>query len=205
MRVLPLAVSSSVPENLHDLLASMKRAAAALRAAGIEFMLGGGLAIWARGGPATDHDVDLYVRPRDADRALDVLVQDGFRGERPPEDWLYKALDEDGNLVDLIFRPAGGEVDDEHFARASDMEVSALSLPVASIDDVLVTKLLAITEQEPDYRVILEIARALREQVDWAVVRERTDSSPFARAFFTLAEGLGIIDELPSPSAAPVH
>jgi hypothetical protein len=196
---------SAPPENFHGLLASMKRAAAVLRDAEIEFMLGGGLAIWARGGPPTDHDVDLYVRPRDADRALEALVQDGLRGERPPEDWLYKAWDGDGNLIDVIFRPAGGEVGDAHFTRASELEVSALTILVASIDDVFVTKLLAINEQEPDYRAILEIARALREQVDWADVRERTNSSPFARAFFTLAEGLGIIGEAPSPSVVPVR
>ena len=179
----------------------MKRAAAVLRDAGIEFMLGGGLAIWARGGPPTDHDVDLYVRPRDADRALEALVQDGLRGERPPEDWLYKARDEEGNLIDLIFRPAGGEVDDGSFARATEIEVSALSIPVASIDDVLVTKLLAINEQEPDYRAILEVSRALREQVNWEDVRERTSASPFARAFFTLGEGLGIVGDAPVESA----
>lgn len=183
----------------------MKRAAAALREAEVEFMLGGGIAIWARGGPPTDHDVDLYVRPVDADRALEALVQDGFHAERPPEDWLYKAMDEDGNLVDLIFRPAGGEIDDATFARATDMEVSALSVHVASADDVVVTKLLAINEQEPDYRAILEVARALREQVDWEDVRERTSESPFARAFFTLAEGLGIIGEPVAPNAAPAR
>jgi len=65
---------------------------------------------------------------------------------------------------------------------------------VASADDLLVTKLLAITEQSPDYRAILEIARALREQVDWDQVETRTSSSPFARAFFTLGEGLGIVE-----------
>jgi Uncharacterised nucleotidyltransferase len=205
MRVTLLAMPSSPSENFHGLLASMKRAAAVLRDAGIEFMLGGGIAIWARGGPTTDHDVDLYVRRRDADRALEALVQDGFRAERPPEDWLYKALDEKGNLVDLIFSPAGGEVDDATFERASEIEVSALSVLVASADDVLVTKLLAINEQEPDYRAILEVARALREQVDWEVVRERTSESPFARAFFTLAEGLGIIGETLAPSAARVR
>ena len=196
---------SSPSENFHGLLASMKRAAAVLREAGIEFMLGGGIAIWARGGPPTDHDVDLYVRRRDADRALEALVQDGFSGKRPPEDWLYKVWDEEGNLVDLIFRPAGGEVDDTTFARATEIEVSALSVLVASADDVLVTKLLAINEQEPDYRAILEVARALREQVDWDEVRQRTSESPFARAFFTLAEGLGIIGDTPVPSVAPVR
>jgi hypothetical protein len=74
------------------------------------------------------------------------------------------------------------------------MEVSAQRLLVASIDDVLVTKLLAMTEQEPDYRSILEVARSLREQVDWNDVEARTKHSPFARAFFTLGEGLGIVE-----------
>jgi hypothetical protein len=74
---------------------------------------------------------------------------------------------------------------------------------VASIDDVLVMKLLAISEQEPDYRAILEIARAVREQVDWTHVEERTQASPFARAFFTLGEGLGIVER--ATILAPAH
>ena len=74
------------------------------------------------------------------------------------------------------------------------MEVGALPLPVASIDDVLVTKLLAISEQEPNFQPVIELARALREQIDWELVRVRTEDSPFARAFFTLVEGLGIVE-----------
>jgi hypothetical protein len=170
----------------------MKRAGAALRDDGVDHMLGGGLAIWARGGPPSDHDVDFLVREEDADRALDVLAAAGFRPERPPEHWLYKAWD-GGNLVDLVFHPAGGPIGDAHFARATELEVSAHRILVASIDDVLVTKLLAITEQEPDFRVVLEVARAVREQVNWQSVARRTSDSPFARAFFELAEGLDIV------------
>ena len=193
---------SALPDNFHHLLDTMKRASAQLREADIEFMLGGGLAIWARGGPPTDHDVDLYLRERDVESAFEVLVDAGFRGERPPEEWLLKIWDGD-HLVDLIHRPAGGEIDDEHFARASELEVSAQRVLVASIDDVLVMKLLAISEQEPDYRAILEIARAVREQVDWTHVEERTQTSPFARAFFTLGEGLGIVER--KTILAPAH
>jgi len=171
----------------------MKRAGAALREEGVDFMLGGGLAIWARGGPPTDHDVDFFVREEDAERALDVLTAAGFRPERPPEHWLYKAWDGE-NLVDLVFHPAGGPIDDGHFARATELEVSAQRLLVASIDDVFVTKLLAISEQDPDFRVVLEVARALREQVNWRSVARRTRDSPFARAFFELAGGLAIVD-----------
>ena len=195
---------SALPDNFHHLLDTMKRASARLREAEIEFMLGGGLAIWARGGPPTDHDVDLYLRERDVEAAFEALLDAGFRGDRPPEDWLLKVWDGD-HLVDLIFRPAGGEIDDEHFARASEIEVSAQRLLVASIDDVLVTKLLAISEQEPDYRAILEVARAVREQVDWTHVEGRTRTSPFARAFFTLGEGLGIVERttILTPAHAP--
>lgn len=156
-------------------------------------MLGGGLAAWARGGPPTDHDVDLYVREVDAEAGLEALVAAGMRAERPPEEWLYKAYD-GPILVDLIFHPAGGAIGDEHFARATKMEVGAQTLLVASIDDVLVTRLLAISEQEPNFQPVLELARALREQIDWEFVRAHTLDSPFARAFFTLVEGLGIVE-----------
>ena len=186
-------MTSAARESVHQLVASMKHAAAALRTAEIEFMLGGGLAAWARGGPPTDHDVDFYVREEHADRGLEALIAAGMRPERPPEEWLYKAHDGDV-LVDLIFRPAGGPITDEHFERATWLEVGAQSLLVASIDDVLVTKLLALTEQDPDFQAVLVLARALREQIDWNFVRTRSSSSPFAQAFFTLVEGLGIVE-----------
>ena len=190
---------SARPEGFDGMLETMKTAAGALRAAGIEFMLAGGVAVWARGGPTTDHDVDFLIRPRDAVAAQETLVAAGFRPETVPEEWLLKAWDGDV-LVDLIFCPAGGPVGDDEFARAEELEVMALRMPVASAGDVLATKLLAITEQRPDYKATLELARALREQIDWDAVRAKTVGSPFALAFFTLVEELGIA---PVPAPAP--
>jgi hypothetical protein len=69
-------------------------------------------------------------------------------------------------------------------------------MQVASLEDVIATKLLAIGEHEADYAPVLEMARSVREQVDWAQVRTRTASSPFAKAFFTLVEELGIVPPL---------
>jgi hypothetical protein len=71
-----------------------------------------------------------------------------------------------------------------------------MRLPVSSMEDVLTTKLLALTEQEPNYASVLEVARTVREQVRWYEVRERTAGSPFAKAFFTLIEELGILPEV---------
>src|SRR3954453_1653035 len=84
--------------------ASLKRSVAALRDAGIPFLLGGSLASWARGGPETRHDLDLIIKPDDAEQALEALQQAGMRTERPPEEWLLKAYDGD-TLVDLIYCP----------------------------------------------------------------------------------------------------
>jgi hypothetical protein len=171
---------------------SLKLAAAALRDAEVPFLLGGGLAVWARGGPATGHDLDLMVKPEDADRALHALEEAGMRPERPPEGWLYKAWDGDV-LVDLIFKPVGEPVDDSFFERAEQLEVNAVSMPVMSLEDVLVMKLKALDEHELDYERPLEFARALRERIDWDDVRARTDGSPYAKAFFTMVEELGIV------------
>jgi hypothetical protein len=66
-------------------------------------------------------------------------------------------------------------------------------MQVMSLEDVMTTKLLAMREHELDYDNALEIARALREQVDWDEVRERTRESPYARAFFYLAEELDVL------------
>jgi predicted nucleotidyltransferase len=197
-----LVGEKSVPmpmrEEHRKLTETAKRAAGVLKEAGVPFLLAGGLASWARGGPQTDHDVDLFVKPDDADAALQALEQAGLKTEKPPERWLYKAYDDDGTLIDLIFRPSGGPVTDEYFDHAEEVEVMGVDMAVASLADVMTTKLLALSEQEPDFTSVLEISRMLREQINWDYVRERTQDSPFAKAFFTLAEELGIVERAPA-------
>jgi Uncharacterised nucleotidyltransferase len=181
--------------------ATFKRAAAALRDGEVRFMLGGGLAAWARGGPITQNDLDLVVAPADAERALAVLEQAGMRTERPPEEWLLKAYDGDV-LVDLIFHPRGLPVDDALFERADEMAVLSITIPVMALEDVLVAKLLSLDEQRDlDYSSLLAIARSLREQIPWDEVRERTADSPYAMAFFTLVEELGLSERSVSGAA----
>jgi hypothetical protein len=178
-------------DEFDTLLETMRKAAAALRDAGVPHALAGGLAIWARGGPRTEHDVDFLVLPADARRAQQALVEAGMGAEDPPEEWLLKAHDGD-ILVDLIFSPSGGPVTKEWLDRAEDLEVMAIRMPVAALEDVLVTKLLSLSEQSPDMSPALEIARSVREQIDWDVVRDRVGDAPFGRAFLVLVEGLGI-------------
>jgi hypothetical protein len=173
---------------------ALKRSGAALRAADVPYLLGGSLASWARGGPESRHDLDLIIRPQDTERALEALAEAGLRTEHPPEEWLVKAYDGE-ILVDLIFSPKGMPVDDDLFARGEVMSVLGMEMRVMALEDVLVTKLMALSEHSLRYESLLRISRALREQVDWEDVQSRSAESPWARAFFVMLEGLGIVPE----------
>lgn len=177
----------------HEFLGTVTKVANALRGEGIPFALAGGSAVYARGGPVSDHDVDVLVIERDAGRARDALVGAGMRGFDPPEDWLTKAYD--GNcLVDVIFRPNQRPVTRELLGRAEWMRVGPTMAPVLSATDLLTDKLLVLGQHRCDFTPLLPIVRLLREQVDWPEVRARTVDSPYARAFLHLAADLDLVE-----------
>lgn len=190
---------ASEEARLSDVIGTLKRTVAALRDAGVPFAVAGGLACWARGGPVSDRDVDVVVAPDDAPRAVAALEEAGMKAEDPPEEWLTKAHDGDVT-VDVIFHPSGVDITPEVLARADQLSVEAVTMPVLPLEDVFVTQLLSMTEHHMEYEGLIEAARAVREQVDWESLRARTGSSPFARAFFTMVEGLGVV---PAPAGRP--
>ena len=171
----------------------MKLGAATLRDADVPFALAGGLAVYARGGPPTEHDVDFLLAESDTQRALAALAEAGFRAEQPPEGWLHKVFDASGAMIDLIYAPnSRPEIVPAMLGRATAVEVYAITMPVMTVTDVLATKLLTLKEHEVDYEDVLEITRTCREQIDWEELHAQTDASPYARAYFTLVEELGL-------------
>ncbi len=97
-------------------------------------------------------------------------------------------------LVDLIFDPRGLVVADELIERSEELHVLSTSIPVLALEDLLASKLHALDEHRLDFTPLLQIARALREQIDWAGLRDRTRGLAYADAFFALVEGLGIAE-----------
>ncbi|MEV6622170.1 hypothetical protein AB0M83_33130 [Amycolatopsis sp. NPDC051106] len=177
------------------LLQSLTRVVTALDGHGIRFAVAGGLAVYARGGPPSDHDVDLFLKAEDARRASELLVDAGLRAVEPPEDWLTKVYDGD-RLVDLIFRPNHRPVTDALLDRAALMRIGPTAAPVVSGTDLLVDKLLVLDPHRCDFGPLLRIARDLREQVDWAEVAVTTAGSPYAAAFLSLLTRLSVIDPI---------
>src|SRR5919199_644539 len=125
-------------DSFADIETTLKKVAAALKAADVPFLLGGSLASWARGGPETRHDLDFMLKPSDVERAQHAVRDAGLRVEEPPEEWLVKAWDGDV-LVDLIFGPTGLEIDDDVIARGDVRNVLSMEMRVMALEDVLVT------------------------------------------------------------------
>ena len=180
-------------QEFRQIVETLRLAAAALREHDVRYCLGGSVASWARGGPETVNDLDLIVDPGHMDQAVAALEGLEWRSETPPEGWLVKLWHGDV-LVDLIHTVTGYESVEEILQRAEVMRVASLDIPVAAMEDVLTPKLLAFDEHYLDYTGALRVSRALREQIDWELLRDKTCDSPYARGFFCLLEALEIIE-----------
>ncbi len=188
----------STQDEQDQLIRTVVKVAAGLREAGVRFALTGGCAAYARGGPATEHDVDVLVREDDVETAVRALVAAGMRHVEPPEDWLTKVYDGD-RLVDLLFRPNERPVTDEILDRAEDLQVGSVVVPVQTATDVLIGKLLVLGPHRCDFSDAMDVARALREQIDWQVVAAEAAGSPYVEAFLLLVHRLEVAPGLVTP------
>ena len=150
-----------------------------------------------RGAPEPVHDVDLVVAEEDVESAANSLRAAGFRVERPPEDWLFKAWWGE-SLVDVLHKLRGITVVPELVARAEETEVLGLRIPVLPPTPIMVAKLCSLSENYGDFGAMLPAFRAVREQLDWAEIRSEVSGRPFAEAFLFLLERL----EIAPPAAA---
>lgn len=172
---------------------ALKRVAVALKQSSYPFALIGGYAVWARGGPEPDHDVDFMVAADDAPEVAEVLAAAGLEVVQPPEDWLFKVYTDEA-MVDIIFRDAGEPASREAVEDADEMEVLSVQMPVLSGTELVVHKLMAMDEHWCDFGKMLPVARALREQVVWTRVGTETGANPYAEAFLFLLERLEVIE-----------
>jgi hypothetical protein len=174
-----------------ELREALKTVAVVLKEGEAPFALAGGYAIWARGGPEPDHDVDFLIAEDDVARVAAALVEQGLDVVQPPEDWLFKVFVSDA-MVDILFRINGEPVPRDRFDTVDSIEVESVEMPVLSATALMSDKLNALEEHACDLTKVLPSARAVREQVDWSQVAEETRDNDFAVAAMFLLERLGI-------------
>jgi hypothetical protein len=160
------------PPTHEAVTAVLGEAIAALDAEEVPHLLMGGLVVARYARPRATDDVDVFVRPDHAGRALDALSATGFDVEEADPMWLFKAH-KGGVLVDVIFR-SSGEVylDDEMLAHGVRDEVRGFEATMISPEDLLIMKALATAEHGPHhwYDALAIIART---PLDWSYLVER--------------------------------
>ncbi|WP_448642409.1 hypothetical protein [Geodermatophilus sp. URMC 63] len=182
-----------MPDDRDEIRDLLKRTAVALKEGGVPFALCGGYAAWVRGAPEPDHDADFLVPSAEAERAVKVLHDAGLQVEDPAEDWLTKVV-QGSSFVDVLWRTCGHPVESDLIERAEVKPVLSVHMPVLAATDILTTKLMALDEHYCDFSRLLPVARALREQVDWATVRREVTDNDFAVVFLDLLGRLGVVE-----------
>jgi hypothetical protein len=117
----------------------------AIDAAGIPHALIGGIASSGFGRPRWTHDIDVMVRPEDAERALDVLARQGFDTEKTDQRWLFKAF-KHRVMVDIIFRSGNMYLDGEMMERLVQGVFQARRVRFVPPEDLLIMKAMIADE-----------------------------------------------------------
>ncbi|CAM5706029.1 Nucleotidyltransferase family protein OS=Streptomyces alboniger OX=132473 GN=CP975_28800 PE=4 SV=1 [Streptomyces alboniger] len=183
-----------LPPDLNQaILEAAKQVGALLKRNGHDFALAGSVAVYAHGGAGNlQHDADFCIKPEDAEQVAATLAEAGLTVYQPPEDWLLKAkcLGQD---IDLIFELAHQPVTADMLARATELPVDSVRMPVLAPTDLMRALLAAFSEHHCDFGAVLPIARQLRELVDWETVRRDCGDAPMPAAFLYLLERLQVV------------
>lgn len=140
-----------------------------LRAAGVEFLVGGAYALRVHAGIKRDtKDFDLLARAGDVEAVLEVVQKAGFSVELTYPHWLAKVR-LDAWFIDIIFRSGNGlcDVDDEWFHFASTADILGLRLPVCPAEEMLWQKAYIMERERFDGADVQHLLRSCGRTMDW--------------------------------------
>ena len=152
-----------------DTMAFYCHALELLKEAEVPFLVGGAYAFERYTGIARNtKDLDVFVMRADAERALSVLADAGYRTEMTFPHWLGKAFG--GNdVLDVIFSSGNGlaQVDAEWFAHGVEDEVLGVPVKLSPPEEVIWSKALIMERERYDGADVAHVLRACAERLDW--------------------------------------
>jgi hypothetical protein len=140
-----------------------------LNRSGVPYMVGGTYAFqYYAGISRTTKDFDIFIRPRDLARILEVLQRTGFKTEVTFTHWLAKAYHGD-KFIDIIFSSgnAVAEVDDEWFAHAVDEEVLGVPVKLCPAEEMIWSKALIMERERYDGADVAHLFRHCSGLLKW--------------------------------------
>ncbi|MBC7692540.1 MAG: nucleotidyltransferase [Methylotenera sp.] len=144
----------------------------ALEEGKIRYAFIGGIASGGLGRPRSTHDIDVFIKPEEAELTLRALAKKGFRTEKTDPSWLYKGFKEN-ILVDVIFKSKGEiYLDTEMYQRVVTAEFHGKQLRFVSPEDLVVIKALAHSELTPGHWHDA-LALLSHANIDWEYLLKR--------------------------------
>jgi hypothetical protein len=140
-----------------------------LNRSGVPYMVAGSYAFqYFAGISRSTKDFDIFVRPRDVQRVLNVLTRAGFRTEIAFAHWLAKAHHGD-KFIDVIFNSGNGvaEVDDEWFAHAVSEEVLGIPVKLSPAEEMIWSKSMIMERERYDGADVAHMLRHCSGLLNW--------------------------------------
>jgi hypothetical protein len=150
-------------------------ASATLSRAGVPFLVGGAYSLYAYTGLARmTKDLDLFILPRDVERARQALEAEGYETELVYSHWLAKARKK-AEFIDIIFNSGNGAcpVDDEWFAHASDGTVLGLPVKLCPPEESIWQKAFIMERERYDGADVAHILKSRARTLDWRRLIDR--------------------------------
>jgi hypothetical protein len=150
-----------------------------LNRSGVPYMVGGTYAFQYYAGIArTTKDFDIFVRPQDVQRVLDVLTRAGFKTEIAFSHWLAKAHHGD-RFIDVIFCSGNGVavVDDEWYAHAVDEEVLGVPVKLCPAEEMIWSKSMIMERERYDGADVSHLFRHCSGLLNWERLVRRFGSN----------------------------
>lgn len=162
---------------LPDIVSTLFAAIETIEEKKIPYALIGGIAVKELGRPRVTHDIDIFIKPDDADYVLEILQQKGFEIERRDPFWLYKAW-RDEVLVDVIFRSCGDiYFEEEVRSHVRRIPYYGRYINAISPEDFIVIKSAAHQEDNPHHWHDA-LAVLTQGNIDWDYLLRRARHSP---------------------------
>jgi hypothetical protein len=149
------------------------------QSSGIPFLVGGGFAMRRHTGLTRPRrDLDLFVLPKDAHRALQHFSDLGYRVELTFPHWLGKIYRKRA-YVDVIFSSGNGlvAVDDGWFEHSIEATVLGTSVRICPAEEMIWSKSFVMERERYDGADIHHLLSACSKDLDWKRLLDRFQSN----------------------------
>ncbi len=162
-----------------------RRVLQALQGADVPILLAGAFALRVYTAVSRDtKDLDVFLRKRDLENALQALRDAGSTTEITYPHWLAKAYS-GKQFIDLIFNMANGltPIDDSWFLHAVESELLGQPVLILPPEDMICSKICTMDRCRYDGADIAHLLRATADRLDWQRVLDR--AGPHWRALLS--------------------